>query len=94
VIVLIVGRILEAVLFLVAAKTGLRLRARGTRALGTLCAAHPAPPSGRPADLLRAHQDVARDRGRGHHVERVDAGRQGARVHRDADGLIGLVPPA
>src|SRR5436305_1435326 len=44
--------------------------------------------------LVCAHKHVARDRGGGDHIERVDAGGQGAWMHRDADGLIGLVQPA
>jgi hypothetical protein len=45
----------------------------------------------RRASLVRAYEHVARDRGGSDHVERIDPGGEGARMHRDADGLIGLV---
>ncbi len=44
--------------------------------------------------LVRAHEQVTRDGGGRDHVERVDPGRQSARMHRDADGLVGLAQPA
>ena len=44
--------------------------------------------------LVCAYEHVACDRGGGDHVERVDPGGQGAWMHRNADGLIGLVQPA
>src|SRR6185312_5911442 len=54
----------------------------------------PVPSRLRRATLVRAYEHVARDRGGGDHVERIDPGGEGARMHRDADGLIGLVQPA
>jgi hypothetical protein len=44
--------------------------------------------------LVRGHEQVARDGGGRDHVERVDPGGQRARMHRNADGLVGLVQPA
>ena len=44
--------------------------------------------------MVCAHEQVACDRGGGHYVERVDPGGQGAWMHGNADGLIGLVQPA